>query len=108
MSLYLDTDPLSGAVSTFDYDENEQTAIIRRVCDVTAIIDNNKELANHTDGWIGEGRDMRHAASVPIDVAYLWLEKYGVRAWRKEDWPFVRKLLNSNEWRYLRVQEFML
>jgi hypothetical protein len=52
--------------------------------------------------------DMRHVASVPIEVSYLWLQKYGIFAWKKEHWPAVRKMLNSNEWRYLRTSELYL
>lgn len=107
MRLPFDYDPLSGAVSTFEHDESEGRIIIHRAADVQPVIDRNKELANHTDGW-NAARDMRLAASIPIDVAYIWLRRYGVRAWRKEDWPAVRRLLNDGEWRYLRTNHFML
>jgi hypothetical protein len=108
MSLLLDIDPLSGAIETFDYDEHTDTIIIKRTCDVQPIIDRNKELDNHSDGWVGEGRDMRLAASIPTEVAYKWLVEKGVNCWRKEHWPAVRKLLNDPEWRYLRTGSFRL
>jgi hypothetical protein len=108
----LDIDPHSGAVETFDYDDGEETIVIRRQCDVAPIIDRNKALANHgvwDDRSHGvDGPDLRLAASIPIDVAYLWLQRYGVRAWLKEDWPKVRRLLNDGEWQYLRVREFVI
>ena len=108
MSLWLDTDPLSGAIETFDYDESTDTIIIKRTCDVQPIIDRNKELDNHTEGWVGQGRDMRLAASIPIEVAYKWLVEKGVNCWRKEHWPAVKKLLNSNEYKYRRPTHFRL
>ena len=108
MALYLDRDPLSGAIETFEYDENDDLCIIKRQADVQPVIDRNKELQNHTDGWVGQGRDMRLAASTPIDVALLWLQKYGVSCWKAEHWPYVRRLLNSNEWRHLRTNTFYL
>jgi hypothetical protein len=108
MSLLLDIDPLSGAIETFDYDEASDMIIIKRRCDVQPIIDRNKELANHTDGWVGRGHDVRLAASIPIEVAYKWLNELGVNCWKKEHWPAVRKLLNSSEWRYLRTNHFRL
>jgi hypothetical protein len=83
MSLLLDYNPFSGSIETFDYDESTDTIIIKRRCDVTAIIDRNKELQNHTDGWVGQGRDMRLAASIPLDVAYKWLVEHGVSCWKK-------------------------
>ena len=99
---FLDYDPLTGAVETFDYDESSDTAIIHRAADVQPIIDRNKELANHTDGWTSREKDLRLVASIPIEVAFLWLRRYGICAWKKEHWPQVRRLLNDSEWRYLR------
>jgi hypothetical protein len=109
MSRILDIDPLSGAIETFDYDEASDTIIIRRRCDVQPVIDRNKELASERDGgWIGKGRDVRLAASIPVEVAYKWLNELGVNCWKKEHWPAVRKLLNSNEYQHLRTNHFRL
>ena len=108
MSLLLEYNPFSGSTETFDYDESTGAITLKRTCDVTAIIDRNKELQNHTDGWVGEGRDMRLAASIPLDVAYKWLVEHGVSCWKKDHWPAVRRLLNSNEYRYLRTNHFYL
>jgi hypothetical protein len=109
MSLYLETDPLSGAVSTLDYDHDADVAVIKRVADVQPVIDRNKELLNHGTHTKTPGElDMRLAASIPIEVCYLWLQKYGIQAWKKEHWDAVKKLLNSNEWKYLRTSELYL
>jgi len=109
MSRILDIDPLSGAIETFDYDEASDTIIIRRRCDVQPVIDRNKELASERDGgWVGKGRDVRLAASIPVEVAYKWLNELGVSVWKKEHWPAVRKLLNSNEYQHLRTNHFRL
>lgn len=109
-ALLLDIDPHSGAVESFDYDDNTDTAILRRSADVQPIIDRNKELANHgpRDAVHGDRLDMRLAASIPIEVAYLWLQKYGICAWKKEHWEGVKRLLNDSEWRYLRCREFII
>ena len=109
MSRFLDTDPLDGGIETFDYDDNTETAIIRRIADVQPVIDRNKELLNHgvhqkTPGDL----DMRLVASIPTGVAYVWLERYGICAWKREHWDKVKALLNSNEWRYLRTNELYL
>ena len=109
--ILLDVDPLSGAVETAEYDEGEDVLVVHRSADVQPVIDRNKELANHGtwhDRAPSEGPDMRLAASIPIEVAYLWLQRYGVRAWLKADWPAVRRLLNDGEWRYLRCREFVI
>jgi hypothetical protein len=109
MSLYLETDPLSGAVSTLDYDHDADVAVIKRVADVQPVIDRNKELLNHGTHQKTPGElDMRLAASIPIEVAYKILQDHGVRAWKKEDWPGLKRLLNSNEYRWLRTNELYL
>lgn len=107
---FFDVDTLSGAVETFDYDESTDTAIILRSADVEPIIERNKTLLSHGGRGprVAGEPEMIHVASIPIDVSYLWLQRFGVRAWDKNHWPEVKRLLNSNEWRYLRVREIYL
>lgn len=95
----LDRDPLSGACETFEYDEAEDRAVIKRSADVEPIIDNNKRLFNE-----GPQRgEFRLAASIPLDVVLLWRQRYGVDVMNKDHWPKVRQLLNDSDWRYLRT-----
>jgi len=108
MALLLDTDPLTGAVETFEFDEADDRVVLRRYCDVQPAIDKNKAAHLDGDGWVGRGRDMRLAASIPLDVALLWLQKYGVSCWKAEHWPAVKRLLEDPEWRYLRPHSFRL
>jgi hypothetical protein len=107
MPILFDTDPEYGAYEMFDYDNDNGRVTVRRYCDVQPIIDRNKELQNHTTGW-NEAKDMRLAASIPNEVALMWLNDYGINCWRKEHWPAVRRLLNSNVWKYLRTNTFYL
>ena len=109
MSRLFDIDPDTGAVETFDYDEDTETAIIRRVADVQPIIDRNKELYNHGETRRVRGDlDMRLVASIPIEVCFMWLRRYGICAWKKEHADKVKQLLNDNEWRYLRTNSLVL
>lgn len=103
----LDIDPLSGAVETFEWDEAEGRAIIKRVEDVEPIIEANKREQTSSDGYTAS-RDMRKAASIPMGVVLLWREQYGVDVFDQNHWPAVKRLLNSNEWAYLRSAEFTL
>lgn len=104
---FFDYDPETGAVETFHYDEETDTFAIQRAEDVGIVLDRNKELANHTTGWNAD-KTMRHAASIPIGVIYEWITKHGVNLFNKNHQDGVKRLLNSNEYRYLRVQHFML
>jgi hypothetical protein len=106
----LERDPVTGAVTTFEYDEAEDRAVIKKAVDVEPILDLNQRLRSGDGGYTGwtKGRMFRHAASIPIEVVEMWRIDYGVDATRREHWPAVRRLLNSNEWRKLRVAEFEL
>jgi hypothetical protein len=108
MAEIIDVDPWSGATTTLDYDEDTERLIIKTLCDVQPVIDRNKELLNHWDGWIDEAHTTALVASIPITVAYKWLLDYGVSCWRKDHRPAVFKLLNDPDWRYLRCNHFYL
>ena len=106
-----DIDPLTGATETFDYDESSDTAIIhRRSADLQPLLDANKELANHgvrVKPAPGE-LDMRLEARITPEIQLLWFQKHGVRAWDKNHWEGVKRLLNSNEYRCLRTSNVIL
>jgi hypothetical protein len=97
---FLSRDPSTGAVEHYGYDESSDRCIIRRSWDVTPVIEANKRSQDET-GW-NRDKSMRLAARIPVNIQYLWLQKYGIKAWDKAHKPAVIKLLNSNEWQYLR------
>ena len=78
---------------------------IRRWADVEPAIDANK--AAHLDGD-GKTGDMWLAARIPVEVANLWKQLYGIDAYKAEHWPAVRKLLQDPDWRYMRPTTFRL
>lgn len=74
------------------------------------ILDENKREENHySSGSMG---DMALAARIPVEVMYEWKLKFGVDAWRYAADPDVQKavnrLLNSSDYRYLRVRNIIL
>lgn len=80
--------------------------VIRTQFDNEQVLERNKVLQG-IDGF-GKGKDMWLAASIPVGVQYEWIAKFGVNLWNPEHRDAVRKLLNSNEYRYLRVRNFMM
>jgi hypothetical protein len=104
---FLSRDPLTGAVEHFKYDESEDRCIIRRTVDHEPIIEANKRLANEWDGW-NRDKSMRLAARITPEIQLEWLQKYGIRAWDKNHKKAVLRLLNSNEYRYLRIGHFII
>ncbi len=102
----LDFDPATGMKTWFSSsDENGGTWNLRYEQDASPILDQNKETQN--EGF-DRRADMWHAAKVPSIVLMEWLTKHGVRYWDKNHAPAVRRLLNSDEYRHLRVRHFIL
>jgi hypothetical protein len=104
---FLSRDPLSGAVEHFKYDAGEDRCIIRRTVDHEPLIEANKRLASSWDGW-NRDRSMRLAARITPEIQLEWLQKYGIRSWDKNHRKAVLRLLNSNEYRYLRIGNFII
>jgi hypothetical protein len=90
------------------YTNLEDTAdgglVIHRQQDVTDILEENKRLFNYNSGYNKSG-SMKRAASIPMIIVEKWQRELGVNAMDPNDWPAVKKLLNSSEWRYLRTAE---
>lgn len=76
---------------------------------IQAILDRNK--SSQADPFDRKA-DMWHAAHVPVGVMYEWKVKHGVDAWKysscEESRKRVNALLNSSEYRYLRVKNFVI
>ena len=81
------------------YSHPNDEMLVTRSQDVEPIIERNKMLQN-------EGPDrrafFRHHASVPLVVVEQWLSQ-GVNVFNKNDYPKVKKLLNSAEYKYLKT-----
>lgn len=70
--------------------------------DVAPLLDRNRAMANHNDGY-SESREMRRVASVPAIVRQKWLIEEG---WDMMDPAHLDKLarkLNDPDWAYLRT-----
>lgn len=102
---FLDRDPLSGIAQYFGVDADGQEYIIDRINrdETRATLDRNKALEG-----AGMGKDMRLAASIPPEVQFEWLDRHGIEFWNPAHKDGVKRLLNSNEYRYLRVNHFMI
>lgn len=96
----LDFDPDSGLKTWYGYDETSDTTTIRYEQDVEPILDLNKWEQNHADRKMGDG--LVHVARVPVGIQMEWFVKYGVRMWDKNHRGKVNRLLDSNEYKYLK------
>lgn len=76
--------------------------------DVAPIVERNKAMATHNDGY-SQSRELRRVASIPYVVGLKWLNEEGWWFMDADKDPGVaRKLaakLNSNEYMHLRTAE---
>ncbi|MED5549870.1 MAG: hypothetical protein VX529_10985 [Pseudomonadota bacterium] len=74
--------------------------------DVGAVLERNKVLANHNDGY-SPSREMRRAGSVPYLTLYKWIAEAGLEPNDPDFQDKVNKLilrkLDDSDYRYLRT-----
>lgn len=70
--------------------------------DNDAILDRNKAMATHNDGYT-PSRDMRRVASIPMLLVHKWLQEEGWWAFDPECADKLKAKLNSAEYLYLRT-----
>jgi hypothetical protein len=74
--------------------------------DVAPILEQNKAMATHNDGY-SQSRELRRVASIPYVVMHKWLNEEGVWAMDAAKDPdvakWLAKKLNSSEYAYLRT-----
>lgn len=111
----LDIDPLTGAITTMQYDHATKGLTITRSENVDAILDANAESYN--DGgqaWRGDDNDFWHVARVPLTTLFAWLHEFNANRspdtrvkdpfCPHEEWDkWVWGRLNSGEYRKLRT-----
>jgi hypothetical protein len=100
----LDVDPMTGERQYFGWDADGEYLIDEIDKSHTMeVIDQNKRMEG-----MGMGKELRLAASIPPEVQYEWLDKYGIEFWNKNHAAGVKRLLNSSDYRYLRINHFMM
>jgi hypothetical protein len=101
-------DSLSGLAKWW-HEDGEGNWAQEVVQDNDALLDANKVAQNHCDTRMREGT-ARLVARIPYSVIYKWRVDYGIDYFDPD--PAVQRkvddLLNSNEWRYLRVDNSVL
>ena len=99
----LEHDPLLGKTVYHHYDYESDITRIETVYDVEPVLNLNKERAK-TDEYEKKGikSGWWHAGTIPNGVIAKWLEE-GINFYDKNDWPAVKRKLNSPDYRYLRT-----
>jgi hypothetical protein len=83
-------------------EDGDGNLIVHREADVEPLLEANKALATSGDGY-SPSRELRRAASIPMAIIEKWKNELGVDVFNPDHRPAVRRLLNSNEYRFLRT-----
>ncbi len=79
----------------------DRLVVEERIQDVEPVLERNKALLTHDDGY-SPSRDMRRIASVPNIIIEQWL-KEGVNVFDPNCEAEVMRRLNSSDWAHLRT-----
>lgn len=88
--------------TTYFREQEDGTWEFRTEQDVESILENNKALATHDDGF-NKSRDFQRVASIPSNIQGMWLQQYGVNVWDPNHADAVMRLLRDPDWRHLRT-----
>lgn len=72
------------------------------VQDNDPILDANKAMATHNDGY-SSTRELRRVASIPMQLLYHWMQTEGWDPFDPANQHKLAQKLNSNEFQYLRT-----
>jgi len=83
-------------------EDSDGSLVVHREADVEPLLEANKALYTSGDGYT-PSREMRRAASIPMAIVEKWKNELGIDVLNPDHLPAVRRLLNSNEYLYLRT-----
>lgn len=84
--------------------EDENGTSFAAVAPTDPVIEHNKKLATHNDGYTSD-RSMRRVASIPYIIGLKWLNEEGWWFMDPEHHDKLAQKLNSSDWRHLRTAE---
>lgn len=84
--------------------EDEGGMQFRSTQPVDAMLDRNRAMATHNDGYT-PSRDMRRVASIPFGLIHEWMVNEGWNALDPECADKLMQKLNSSEYAYLRTAD---
>lgn len=94
-----------GDVAHYSEPDGEGGLLIHSVQNVEAIIERNKALQTHNDGYIGD-RSMKRVATIPANVRNLIMNTQGWDPWQPGRFPEkMAQLLNDPDWAFLRTAD---
>lgn len=87
--------------------EDADTIEVRTEQDVTAFLERNKRAQIESmNTRMGDG--IQHVATIPGHIIYEWLTKFGINFYNPNHQAGVDRLLNSSDYRWLKVKNIII
>lgn len=90
------------------WEDTDDGFLLRYEQDVEDILELNKAKQSAGRDYYAQDPELWRVASIPVVVQMDWMTKYGIDILNEDHWPRVKKLLNSNEYRYLKTAEIQI
>jgi hypothetical protein len=91
-----------GMVEKSIWDGSEEKLVVHRTQNVDPVLAQNKVMANSGESPYNADRSMKHVARIPRILIEMWM-KQGINFFDENDWPKIERMLNSNEYLWLRT-----
>jgi|TARA_R100001126_G_C4782109_1_gene127625 hypothetical protein len=94
-------------LTTTTYHDDGKQCVVERNINYKPIIEHNKKLFTHNDGY-SKSRDLKRVATIPMIILEIWTKQYnGTNNWfalkKEEQQKILKSKLNSNEFSYFRT-----
>lgn len=91
-----------GGTEAFIKDNQDGTFTVWSTQECDPLLDQNKAMANHNDGW-SPSRDLRRAGSIPLNLIEKWKHEEGFDALNPHHADKLKQKLNDSDWAHLRT-----
>ena len=87
-------------------DDDDGTVQVKTEQDISPVLEMNKRLQNDRAGRMGDG--MEKVATIPTHIIFEWITKHGINLYNPNHQEGVARLLNSSDYRWLKVRDIII
>ena len=105
MKRKLDYSPVTGITTYVDYDSQTDVSTVIEEQDCTAIIENNKKIANSDHAHKGIKNGWLHLGSIPANLVQQVAIDTGLDPYSREGINYLVKMIHERDYKLLKVAD---
>ena len=94
-----------GGITETLHEDGENQYTIKSVADVEPVVEAVKQLRLTSNDGRSKSGDLYHVARIPEILVRKWTREYGVDVMCKENWPLLKRLIESPEFKAFRIYQ---